>query len=190
MKHEEFHAFSNKKFDDYSEKKREEAIKAFGCEIAENANDLTSGELKGFIEEKMGEYFDKYYVKEVKIKEKEIKKEESEKDIIIYVPYDGNVEMLRLKPSVSSDETLKVFLNEKEIGVKVKDLASKTKEEISEGTDKIVEELKKNLDSLKKDIEECNKELKKGLKDEAEKIKKRIEKDKEKLKEIKEIIKK
>ena len=181
MKHEEFHAFSNKKFDDYSEKKREEAIKAFGCEIAENANDLTSGELKGFIEEKMGEYFDKYYVKEVKIKEKEI---------IIYVPYDGNVEMLRLKPSVSSDETLKVFLNEKEIGVKVKDLASKTKEEISEETDKIVEELKKNLDSLKKDIEECNKELKKGLKDEAEKIKKRIEKDKEKLKEIKEIIKK
>lgn len=190
MKHEEFHAFSNKEFNDYSEKKREEAIEAFGCEIAKNANNLTTGELKGFLEEKMKEYFDKYHVKEVKIKEKEIKREESDKDIIIYVPYDGNVEMLRLRPSTAPTETPKVFLKEKEIGVKVKDLASKTKEEISEETEKIVEELKKNLDYLKKDIEECNEELKKGLKDEAKKIKERIEKDKEKLKEIKEIIKK
>lgn len=190
MKHEEFHAFSKEKINDYSEKKREEAIEAFGCEVAKSANSLTTGELKALLEEKMEEYFDKYHVKEVKINEKEIKREKSDKDIIIYVPYDGNVEMLRLRLDIETKETPKVFLKEKEIEVKVKDLASKTKEEISEETEKIVEELKKNLDYLKKDIEECNKELKKGLKGEAEKIKNRIEKDKEKLKEIKEIIKK
>eukprot|EP00766_Chilomastix_caulleryi_P006461 gnl/Chilomastix_caulleri/872.p1 GENE.gnl/Chilomastix_caulleri/872~~gnl/Chilomastix_caulleri/872.p1 ORF type:complete len:50 (+),score=12.29 gnl/Chilomastix_caulleri/872:186-335(+) len=34
------------------QRKREEAIEAFGCEVAKNANDLTVGELKGFLEEK------------------------------------------------------------------------------------------------------------------------------------------
>ena len=45
MKHEEFHAFSKEKINDYSEKKREEAIEAFGCEVAKSANSLKNGRI-------------------------------------------------------------------------------------------------------------------------------------------------
>lgn len=191
MEEKKQHISFGEKLEEYSSAKKEEIIEKIGAAIERNAKDLDEGELQAFIEKQMDEYFNEKPFKEVKIEEDKIKEVDSAEYITIYIPYDGEIEVLKVKAEKEEPE---ILIKGKEIGIKIRKAAYKTKEDAAAERDKVIAEIKADFNSLRIDIKNSDAEIKSSLLKEIDKAKEKLKSNKSRLKEnfesLKEDIKK